>query len=173
MPVVRTRKIIDDGGADSVIAAATAKADENGSRVVIAVVDPGGENGFGVTRAVAGRALDGDVGQVLDVEVNVAEPAAGRALPLPGVEREMPWLPAPAPGVRGVGEQATDLVERPGVGGGRRPRVLADRRGVNLHDLADAAEVEAADVPGQRGPGQLRPGGRDEAVQDQGGLPRP
>jgi glc operon protein GlcG len=43
MPVVRTRKIIDDGGADSVIAAATAKADENGSRVVIAVVDPAGE----------------------------------------------------------------------------------------------------------------------------------
>jgi glc operon protein GlcG len=43
MPVVRTRKIIDDDGADSVIAAATAKADENGSRVVIAVVDPAGE----------------------------------------------------------------------------------------------------------------------------------
>ena len=43
MPVVRTRKIIDDGGADSVIAAATAKANENGSRVVIAVVDPAGE----------------------------------------------------------------------------------------------------------------------------------
>ena len=43
MPVVRTRKIIDDGGADSVIAAATAKANENGSRVVIAVVDPSGE----------------------------------------------------------------------------------------------------------------------------------
>jgi hypothetical protein len=29
-------------------------------------------------------------------------------------------------------------------------RVLADRRGVDLDDLADAAEVEAADVPGQR-----------------------
>jgi len=43
MPVVRTRRIIDDGGADSVIAAAAAKAKENGHRVVIAVVDPGGE----------------------------------------------------------------------------------------------------------------------------------
>jgi uncharacterized protein GlcG (DUF336 family) len=43
MAYVRTRRIIDDAGAESVIAAATAKAAELGSRVVIAVVDPHGE----------------------------------------------------------------------------------------------------------------------------------
>src|SRR5919197_1853302 len=43
MAYVRTRRIIDDSGADAVIAAAEAKAREQGSRVVIAVVDPHGE----------------------------------------------------------------------------------------------------------------------------------
>ena len=40
---VYTRKIIDDTGADSAIAAAAAFATERGHRVVIAVVDPWGE----------------------------------------------------------------------------------------------------------------------------------
>src|SRR5437660_9276947 len=39
----RTRRIIDDAGADAVLAAAEAEALERGSRVVIAVVDPSGE----------------------------------------------------------------------------------------------------------------------------------
>src|SRR6476620_10075458 len=56
-----------------------------------------------------------------------------------GLEREVPGLPAPAPGVRRLGEQAADLVERPGIGRGCRSRVLADRRGVDLDDLADVA----------------------------------
>jgi glc operon protein GlcG len=43
MAYVRTRKIVDDAGADAVIAAARRKAQEQGSRVVIAVVDPHGE----------------------------------------------------------------------------------------------------------------------------------
>jgi uncharacterized protein GlcG (DUF336 family)/mannose-6-phosphate isomerase-like protein (cupin superfamily) len=43
MAYVRTRRIIDDAGADAVIAAARKKADDLGSRVVIAVVDPHGE----------------------------------------------------------------------------------------------------------------------------------
>src|SRR5215211_4928592 len=43
MAYVRTRRIIDDSGADAVIAAAAKKAREQGSRVVIAVVDPHGE----------------------------------------------------------------------------------------------------------------------------------
>ncbi len=43
MAYVRTRRIIDDAGAEAVIAAAEAKAAELGSRVVIAVVDPHGE----------------------------------------------------------------------------------------------------------------------------------
>jgi uncharacterized protein GlcG (DUF336 family)/mannose-6-phosphate isomerase-like protein (cupin superfamily) len=43
MAVVRTRKIIDDAGADAVIAAAEKVANENGYRVVFAVVDPWGE----------------------------------------------------------------------------------------------------------------------------------
>jgi uncharacterized protein GlcG (DUF336 family) len=43
MPVVRTRRIIDDAGADAVIAAAERFAIEKGYRVVIAVVDPNGE----------------------------------------------------------------------------------------------------------------------------------
>ena len=43
MAYVRTRKIVDDAGADAVIAAASAKAAEQGSSVVIAVVDPHGE----------------------------------------------------------------------------------------------------------------------------------
>jgi hypothetical protein len=122
---------------------------------------------------VAGWAADGDVGQILDVEVDVAQPAAGRALALAGVEREVPGLPAPPPGVRGLGEYPADLVERAGVGRGCGPRVLADRRGVDLDDLTDAAKVEVADVPGQRCPAQPRPRGRDEAVQDEGGLARP
>jgi glc operon protein GlcG len=43
MAYVRTRRIVDDAGADAVIAAASARAAELGSRVVIAVVDPHGE----------------------------------------------------------------------------------------------------------------------------------
>ena len=39
----RTRRIIDDAGADAVLAAAEAAAREQGSRVVIAIVDPSGE----------------------------------------------------------------------------------------------------------------------------------
>lgn len=41
--VVRTRRIIDDAGADAVIAAASRYANEREHRVVIAVVDPFGE----------------------------------------------------------------------------------------------------------------------------------
>jgi len=43
MNYLRTRKIIDDAGADTVIAAAEKQALDQGSRVVIAVVDPHGE----------------------------------------------------------------------------------------------------------------------------------
>jgi uncharacterized protein GlcG (DUF336 family)/mannose-6-phosphate isomerase-like protein (cupin superfamily) len=43
MAYVRTRRIVDDAGAEAVIAAAMTKAAELGSRVVIAVVDPHGE----------------------------------------------------------------------------------------------------------------------------------
>jgi len=43
MAVVRTRKIIDDAGADAVIAAAERFAIDKGYRVVLAVVDPNGE----------------------------------------------------------------------------------------------------------------------------------
>ena len=43
MPVTRTRRIVDDAGADAAIAAAVEHANANGHRVVIAVVDPGGE----------------------------------------------------------------------------------------------------------------------------------
>src|SRR5882724_5399735 len=39
----RTRKLIDDAGADAVMAAAEAEALKQGSRVVIAIVDPSGE----------------------------------------------------------------------------------------------------------------------------------
>jgi uncharacterized protein GlcG (DUF336 family)/mannose-6-phosphate isomerase-like protein (cupin superfamily) len=39
----RTRRIIDDAGADAVVAAAEAEAVKKGSRVVIAIVDPSGE----------------------------------------------------------------------------------------------------------------------------------
>src|ERR671936_1331849 len=40
---MRTRRIIDDNGADAVVAAAEKYANERGHRVVIAIVDPGGE----------------------------------------------------------------------------------------------------------------------------------
>src|SRR5215211_5371400 len=43
MTMVRTRRIIDDAGAEAVLAAAERKAAEQGSRVVMAVVDPWGE----------------------------------------------------------------------------------------------------------------------------------
>ena len=43
MALVRTRRIIDDAGAEAVIAAAEKVANENGYRVVFAVVDPWGE----------------------------------------------------------------------------------------------------------------------------------
>ena len=43
MADVRTRRIIDNAGADAVIAAAETFADERGHRVVITVVDPSGE----------------------------------------------------------------------------------------------------------------------------------
>jgi glc operon protein GlcG len=43
MTPVRTRRIIDDAGAEAVLAAAERKAHDQGSRVVMAVVDPWGE----------------------------------------------------------------------------------------------------------------------------------
>ena len=43
MSLVRTRRLIDDGGADAVLAAALEYANEKGYRVVVAVVDPSGE----------------------------------------------------------------------------------------------------------------------------------
>jgi len=43
MALVRTRKIIDDAGADAVLAAAEQYANAGGHRVVIAIVDPHGE----------------------------------------------------------------------------------------------------------------------------------
>jgi glc operon protein GlcG len=43
MDAVRTRRTIDTAGADAVLAAAEAKANETGARVFIAIVDPGGE----------------------------------------------------------------------------------------------------------------------------------
>src|ERR671939_2110810 len=43
MPPIRTKRFVDDAGADAAIAAAEAYADERGHRVVIAVVDPWGE----------------------------------------------------------------------------------------------------------------------------------
>jgi glc operon protein GlcG len=43
MPSIRTRKIIDESGASAVLDAAESAALEQGSRVVIAVVDPWGE----------------------------------------------------------------------------------------------------------------------------------
>ena len=43
MAIVRTRRTIDNAGADAVIAAAEEHANRNGYRVVICVVDPSGE----------------------------------------------------------------------------------------------------------------------------------
>src|SRR5919198_888065 len=43
MAITRTRRTIDNPGADAVIAAAERQANDNGYRVVIAVVDPSGE----------------------------------------------------------------------------------------------------------------------------------
>ena len=61
---------------------------------------------------------DGDVGQVLDVEVDVAQPAAGRALALAGVEREVPGLPSAAAG-------RTRTRRIPGGSGRTRPEYVA------------------------------------------------
>src|ERR671915_176709 len=43
MALVRTRKVIDDAGAEAVLAAAEQQASASGHRVVIAIVDPHGE----------------------------------------------------------------------------------------------------------------------------------
>jgi len=43
MAIVRKRRVIDDAGAEAVIQAAVERARRNGSRVVIAIVDPSGE----------------------------------------------------------------------------------------------------------------------------------
>lgn len=43
MSIVRTRKVLDNGSVDAVLAAAEKHATEYGHRVVIAVVDAGGE----------------------------------------------------------------------------------------------------------------------------------
>ena len=43
MTIVRTRRVIDDAGAESVLAAAVRAAERSGARVVVAVVDPWGE----------------------------------------------------------------------------------------------------------------------------------
>jgi glc operon protein GlcG len=43
MSITRTRRLIDDSGADAVLAAALEHANANGYRVVVAIVDPNGE----------------------------------------------------------------------------------------------------------------------------------
>jgi uncharacterized protein GlcG (DUF336 family)/mannose-6-phosphate isomerase-like protein (cupin superfamily) len=43
LKLIRTRRVVDDAGVDAVLETAEAKAREQGSRVVIAVVDPSGE----------------------------------------------------------------------------------------------------------------------------------
>jgi uncharacterized protein GlcG (DUF336 family) len=43
MALIRTRRIVDDAGAEAVIASAERLAAQHGHRVVIAVVDPWGE----------------------------------------------------------------------------------------------------------------------------------
>jgi hypothetical protein len=76
-------------------------------------VDPDGQGGVVEAGAVAGRAADGDVGQVLDVEVDVAEPAAGRALALAVLNEKCPGFQRRR---RAYAERRT------GGGSGRTPR---------------------------------------------------
>src|SRR5262249_60442089 len=71
-------------------------------------VDADGERGVIEAGAMAGLARDGYVGQVLDVEVNVSQPAAGGALSLTSVEREVPGLPAPPASVCGGGAHTAE-----------------------------------------------------------------
>ena len=67
MELVRTRRIIDAEGAEAVLAAAEARARQEGSRVVIAVVDPHGEL---VAKATLRASADGHLDE--EVEIHVA-----------------------------------------------------------------------------------------------------
>src|SRR5512147_1315880 len=69
MAAVRTRRIIDDAGAQIVLAAAEREARARGARVVIAVVDPWGE-------LVALRRTDGAQAASSRVAVDKARTAA-------------------------------------------------------------------------------------------------
>lgn len=69
------------------------------------------------------------------------------------------------------GEIVADRVEGPRIGARRRPRVEADRRRVDLDDLAQRAERERLDVRRQGSAGQRGAGGRDQAVEHERGLP--
>jgi hypothetical protein len=79
---------------------------------------------------MTGRALDGDVRQVLNVEVQVPETAAGRALALAGVEREVTGLPVLVPCSKGPPGSCSKQA---------RQKVACLRQ--TIHRLAMAAQI--------------------------------
>ena len=81
MALVRTRKIIDDAGADAVLAAAEQVANAHGHRVVIAVVDPYGEldRSCGARRARRSRVASGGRQGSHRRDLRAAEPRDGGA----------------------------------------------------------------------------------------------
>ena len=81
MTLVRTRKIIDEAGAEAVLAAAERKALADGHRVVIAVVDPWGELvALRRTQGAQVRLLEGGGGQgAHGGDLRAAQPRDGGA----------------------------------------------------------------------------------------------
>src|SRR3954465_6581682 len=82
MRAIRTRRTIDNAGADAVIAAAEAYANERGNRVVVAVVEPSGE-------LIAMRRTEGAQIASSRVAVNKARTAAIFVRPSREIEQQV------------------------------------------------------------------------------------
>ena len=88
-----------------------------------------------VPLALAHLAGDIDIRQEVHLNLDESIPGAGLAPSSPDVEGKPPSIVAPALGVLGGGEQLSDVVEQPGIGGRVGPGGTADRRLVDGDDL--------------------------------------
>ena len=108
-----------------------------------------------VARAVAGLAVDVDVGQEVHLDLDGAVAGAGLAPAALHVEREAALLVAADLGLLGLGEEFADLVEDAGVSGGVRARRASDGLLVHGDDLVEVGDPGDGVVLEGRGLGAI------------------
>ena len=125
-----------------------------------------------ITRAVACRADDLDIGQKLHVERYRARAIARRAAQSASVVAKGTRFISCRLGLGRTGEGAAQLIMDVGIGRYRRAYVGADGRGVNQVGARDALGIDPTHVPWQALTGCLCLERRDERLEHQRRLAR-